>query len=697
MTYDQARISKLPLRLVIGSVSRQLEITLLARGRGPKQKKENILNLQLIRRAVLRAALIALCITGAGLIRTQPVAGREVQAGTLQGAAALERLKQDGQYESLQAVMNEARPNIEMENSEAAYQQTTNPLFGFQQKLAAADGAPLDSFGWSVAVENDTLVVGAMYDNIDAIPDQGSAYVFTRSGGVWTFQQKLMANDGVPYAYFGNSVAISGDTVVVGAWADDIGANDGQGSAYVFTRSGGVWTQQQKLVANDGAGNDYFGYSVALSGDTVVVGAVGDDTGASTDQGSAYVFTRSGGVWTQQPKLIASDGETGDRFGDAVAISGTTVAVGANSDDFNTNFGQGSVYVFVLSGGVWTLQQKLMANDGEQYDSFGWSVALDGDTLAVGAMNDAIGAKPEQGSAYVFKRSGTDWMQQQKLNASDGAAYDNFGWSVALSGNTLVVGPWRHDVGGNTRQGSAYVFTRDGAVWTEQEKLIASDGAAYDEFGQAVAISGETLAVGAKSKTIGANSVQGAAYVFFRSSPIFTFAPAALPGATMTVWYQQSITASGGAGSYQYTLVSGALPPGLSLREDGLLSGTPTTQGAYSFTIRAIDLNGCFTNRAYTLTVDPPCYPLTIEPPTLDSGMRGVAYNETLTVFDGIAPYTFSKKSGILPSGLRLGFDGVISGTPTQTGNFSFMVQVRDARGCTGSRSYTLTVTRPGI
>src|SRR5207247_2438966 len=169
-----------------------------------------------------------------------------------------------------------------------------------QAQLTASDGAASDEFGWSVAISGDTVVVGAFLDDVVANGDQGSAYVFSRSGTTWTQQAKLTASDGAASDEFGCSVAISGDTVVVGAYLDNVGANTDQGSAYVFVRSGTIWTQQQKLTASDGAASDGFGYSLAISGDVVVVGAFGDDVGANADQGSAYVFVRNVTTWTQQ-------------------------------------------------------------------------------------------------------------------------------------------------------------------------------------------------------------------------------------------------------------------------------------------------------------------------------------------------------------------------------------------------------------
>jgi len=290
------------------------------------------------------------------------------------------------------------------------------------------------------------------------VDDAGAQYPVTVDPLVWQLQQKLTASDGAAGDLFGGSVAISGDTAVVGAFYDDIGSNSEQGSAYVFVRSGTTWAQQQKLTASDGAASDSFGMSVAISGDTVVVGAYYNTISPNTMQGSAYVFVRSGGTWAQQAKLVASDGAAGDFFGRAVAVSEDTAIVGAIGSDIGVVEEQGSAYVFVRSGVTWTQQAKLVASDGVDIDWFGFSVDISGDTAVVGALYCDIDTNLDQGSAYVFIRSGTTWTQQAKLMASDGAADDLFGRSIAISGDTILVGADRDDIGANVDQGSAYVF-----------------------------------------------------------------------------------------------------------------------------------------------------------------------------------------------------------------------------------------------
>ncbi len=401
---------------------------------------------------------------------------------------------------------------IVVDDGGAVYPLTVDPSFTQDAKLTASDSAAGDQFGSSVALDGNTAVVGAPFSG-----GAGSAYVFVRnSAGVWSQQQKLTASDAAAGDFFGGSGAVSGDTAVVGAHQ---APGTLVGAAYVFVRSAGIWTQQQKLTASDGAAGDEFGVSVAVSGDTAVVGAPlapFDSEFLSPGPGSAYVFVRSGGVWSQQQKLTASDATADDNFGFSVALSGDTAVVGAWADDTAAGADAGSAYVFVRSSGVWSQQQKLTASDSAAGDQFGSSVALDGNTAVVGAPSDETAAGLFAGSAYVFVRSGSVWSQQQKLTASDAAASDDFGISVSLSGDTAVVGAPFDTTAAGSAAGSAYVFVRSGSTWSQNQKLTASDAAANDEFGSSVAVSGATVLVGACCDDTGAGVDAGSAYVFVR-------------------------------------------------------------------------------------------------------------------------------------------------------------------------------------
>jgi hypothetical protein len=339
----------------------------------------------------------------------------------------------------------------------------TGTTWSQQAKLTASDGMARDWFGVRVAISGDTAVVTADADDDDVNGvDSGSAYVFTRSGTTWSLQAKLTAADGAPVDLFGYSVALSDDTAVFGAKFDDDDINGVKsGSAYVFVRSGTTWSQQAKLTAADGKPGDEFGYSVALAGDTVVVTANADDDDVKgTDSGSAYVFTRSGAIWSQQAKLTAADGAAGDLFGVRSAVYGDTALIGARFTD-DSGDDSGSAYVFTRSGAVWSQQAKLTAADGAAGDDFGYSVSISGDSALVGAQSDDNNINGvDSGSAYLFTRSGTTWSQYAKITASDGSAGDQFGGRVAISGNTAIIGARLVDDDVNRENsGAAYVFT----------------------------------------------------------------------------------------------------------------------------------------------------------------------------------------------------------------------------------------------
>jgi len=418
---------------------------------------------------------------------------------------------------------------LEVMDEAAIYPLTIDPTLAQQAKLTASDPAESAAFGGSVAISGDTAVVGAPDEA--KTPGPGSAYVFVRSGTSWSQQQKLTASDGAAGDSFGDTVGISADTVVVGAVGDDTAAGFVAGSAYVFVRSGTSWSEQAKLTASDAAAFDRFGSAVGISADTVVVGAESDDTAPGSDTGSAYVFVRSGTSWSEQQKLTAGDAAAGDNFGFAVGISADSVVVGAPFDDTAAGANAGSAYVFVRSGTSWSQQAQLTAGDAATLDQFGAAVGISADSVVVGARFDDTAAGSDAGSAYVFVRSGTSWSEQQKLTAGDAAAGDQFGQAVAISGDTVVVGASRDDTAAGSDAGSAYVFARSGTSWSQQQKLTASDAAASDFFGFAVGISADTVVVGAPNDDDGGNDA-GSAYVF---APVAGYGSSPAPGSEINV------------------------------------------------------------------------------------------------------------------------------------------------------------------
>jgi len=358
-------------------------------------------------------------------------------------------------------------------------------------KLLANDGASSAHFGFSVSIDGDVAIIGADGDD-DGGTNVGSAYIFRFDGTSWNQQAKLLASDGQAGDAFGTAVSINADVVIVGAILDDDNG-DRSGSAYIFRFDGTSWNQEAKLLASDGAPADQFGNAVSINGDAAIVGAdLDDDLG--TFSGTAFIFRFDGTNWNQEAKLLASDGAARDEFGFSVSIDGNNALIGARLDDDNGS-GSGSAYVFRFDGTNWNQEAKLLASDGAAGDDFGTSVSLSSDVAILGANGvDDNGSK--SGAAYVFRFDGTNWNQEAKLLASDGAADDDLGISVSIDADVAIVGADGDDDSG-TDAGSAFVFRFDGTSWNELAKLLASDGADKDSFGSSVSVSGNVAFTGA--------------------------------------------------------------------------------------------------------------------------------------------------------------------------------------------------------
>ena len=375
-----------------------------------------------------------------------------------------------------------------------------------EAKLVPLDGIAGQEFGDAVAVDGDTLVVGAIRDD-DAGTWAGAAYVFVRAAGVWSEQAKLVPADLSSGDFFGDAVALHGETLVVGAPGQDSTAQNA-GAAYAYVRQGTTWTQQAKLVAS-GSAAQAFGAAAAIDGDTLVVGAKNEDA-PKKNSGAAYVFTRGGTIWSEQAVLLASDADEDDFFGWSVAVDGDAAIVGAYMDVFET----GKAYTYARSGTTWTEEAVLVASDAEIGAHFGGAVAIDGATAVVGAYFASPSGVIQAGSAYVFTRQGTAWTEQAQLVATDGATTDRFGNAVALEGDTILVGAFQDDHPGRIDAGSAYVFARGGTTWTELHKLVVDDGQTGDRFGNSVDLSGTAMAFGAPLDDEAAGLDSGSAYVF---------------------------------------------------------------------------------------------------------------------------------------------------------------------------------------
>lgn len=384
-------------------------------------------------------------------------------------------------------------------------------------ELRAFDGRVGDRFGISVSLDDNTALVGADTADDKGMDSGSAYVFVRDNKGHWSQQDKLNVPDGSAsdYDYFGYSVSVDGDTALVGAHGG--GYHDGSAYVFVRDNSGkwNLQTQltrpKQKSMPKRSS-TDYFGFSVSINGDTALIGAFADSLpGTNSLSGSAYVFVRdNNGKWNKQAtKLISSDSKRWDAFGWSVSVDGDTALIGATGDD-DKGTSSGSAYIFERnSSGNWTEQAKLIASDGAAFSNFG-TVLLNGKTALVGAHaadeNDKF-----SGSAYVFERNTNgDWNEKAKLIASNGAANDHFGWSVSMDNHTALIGALYHD-DKNVDSGSAYVFVRDSSgKWTEQAELTAFKNKAHDTFGWSVSVDGNTALVGA----IGVKKDKGSAYVF---------------------------------------------------------------------------------------------------------------------------------------------------------------------------------------
>jgi hypothetical protein len=383
-------------------------------------------------------------------------------------------------------------------------------------------------------------------------PNSGAVFVFVKSGGTWVQQAYLKASNPAANNSFGSSIALDGDTLVVGSVGQDTSASN-SGAAYVFTRTAGVWTQQAFLKASNPGASDNFGRSVDVDGDTLIVGAPNEDSNAvgvggsqsdnsSGNAGAAYVFVRSGSSWVQQAYLKASNTGADDQFGFSVALVGDTLVVGAVNEDSNavgvngsqannSESNAGAAYVFTRAGSVWSQQAYLKASNSDSGDQFGIALAMDGETLVVGSAGESSssagvnGVQLDEsataaGAAYVFVRTAGVWAQEAYVKASNPGADDLFGIDVALHGDTLVVGGFHENsnatgVDGNQSDesaddaGAAYVFRRNGSTWSQLAYLKASNTQAGDVFGGTCAVFDATIVCGANAESSNATGVNG--------------------------------------------------------------------------------------------------------------------------------------------------------------------------------------------
>lgn len=374
------------------------------------------------------------------------------------------------------------------------------------QELRASDGEDGDDFGSAVAVDGDVAAIGAPFDD-DVGADVGAVYLFGRGGAGWTQLSKLLPTGAA--SRFGASVALSDDTLVVGAHGD------GAGTAFVFVRQGGTWPLQAQLHVPPGSHATYFGYSVAIDGDRVAVGAPA--LNLVSHPGEVHVFVRQGSTWTLEASLV--DPTTGGlwprEFGSAVDVQGDVLAVGVPQAHLTGNF-SGAVAVYRRTGTSW-VQEDLLVPQGAHYKSyFGTAVAIESERIAGGAPETVYGGT---GTATVFERISGAWIEKAVIAPSSVTGGAQFGAAIALSGEALLVGAWRDSPVG-LASGSGFLYRLVGSKWTELAKLQPADGGmSSEEYGRSVALDGETALVGRPyARDVGV--ARGTAHVAFAPAPV---------------------------------------------------------------------------------------------------------------------------------------------------------------------------------
>ncbi|OKY26409.1 FG-GAP repeat protein [Thalassotalea sp. PP2-459] len=365
--------------------------------------------------------------------------------------------------------------------------------FAAQDILLADDGKAGDAFGYGVAIDGNTALVGALKADIDGVIDAGAAYVYVWADNGWQKQAKLVAKPAFADDTLGGKVVLKNNIAMLGVMRRDDKGKD-SGAVVSFERKLNIWKQNRIFTAPDAKPGDAFGQSIALTDNYLVIGAPRNDA-LGIDSGAAYIYKREKEIWHYQAKITASDGVTGDLFGISVAIDGNTILVGADLNDEKAE-NAGAVYVYVLEENKWQQEAKLMASDGGKTDIFGVRVALSENTALISARRDDIKELGKDvGSAYIFVREGSTWTQQVKLTSPDGQADDRFGRGVALSGDTAIISAMNHDANGKDT-GALYLYKKSIGGWRYTSKYVAKKSMPDDKFGWSIGLSNDIAIVG---------------------------------------------------------------------------------------------------------------------------------------------------------------------------------------------------------
>jgi hypothetical protein len=384
-------------------------------------------------------------------------------------------------------------------------------------RLTAAPAAFGAAFGFSTALEGDRIAVGEPDGGRGADREVGAVHVFERTGGSWAHRARLQPEQIGPYTNFGSSVALRGGQLLAGAPGSGPDTAPFRGSAFVFSAVGSGWSLEAELVPASAVARNRFGATVLLHSGFAILGAAGD-TVVEVDQQRLQVFQQVSGVWSERGRVASPETAERDNFGFAAAFDGASLLVGSWNAAVQFNSGQGAVDAFTLDASGWRFDGRLTSGVGPGGATFGTAVAIDDTTVIVGAPTERVGANPEQGAVYVFTRSGRSWTRQARITVVDGGVADHFGAAVAVAGDALVVGAPGTDVGFATDQGAAYVFERQAGTWTRRARLAPGSSSAYAAFGAQVAIDGDRALVGAPLEGPAIGVHQGAAYMFRRSN-----------------------------------------------------------------------------------------------------------------------------------------------------------------------------------
>ncbi len=482
-----------------------------------------------------------------------------------------------------------------------------------------------DSLGFAVAIDGDYAIVGSPSKDSSGIGnDVGKAYIYVRSGSAWNIQDSLIASDAAAGASFGYSVDIDGDYAIVGApfW-DSTGVITNVGKAFIYIRTGSTWNEQSVLKPSYRGTDAVFGFSVAINGLYAVVGAKKDDEIAFR-AGAAYVFFRQGSIWSEQEKLLGSEHEQNDRFGNSVSISGNTILVGVWYDDgeepdfqgggFNPDRrNSGAAYVFTRTGTVWSEQYILRPPNPVEVGWFGYSVSIDGDYAIIGTPASGT-VPPSTGSAYIFHRNGTSWNLQEEIFASDGGNSDDFGYSVSISGDFVLVGAMRWDYAppSTPQSGAAYSYLRSGSQWNEKAIIVATDFTAGDEFGTSVAINGNYSIIGSPKKdSTGIGVDIGGAYIYHSIDDLalpvtlISFESIAYNNSILLKWITASEIENQGFILKRSTNNNNSITIASYLNDPSLVgAGNSSSQNEYSFVDISIDQEKSYIYNLFSVSLN---------------------------------------------------------------------------------------------